>query len=144
MVNNSANYFEGCTLSEIKACIYKRKPGQLLDTEGYLLVEIVLYDLDFLVVLNELNIGRINPQRKQQRISKIAKITQIGSNDIYNISSDTWIVYSMTNDDIEVRQLPYKHVYAVLSHLQANEDNKDNIEKNKLFIQLQQYVDPTK
>ncbi|RIB01784.1 hypothetical protein C2G38_2229680 [Gigaspora rosea] len=84
-------------------------------------------------------------------------------NNIYNISSDTWIVRSMTNADIEysvrksndddnlntslyictccdfrVRQLPCKHIFAVLSRFQISEDN---IEENDQYDQVQHHVE---
>ncbi|CAG8651848.1 4822_t:CDS:2, partial [Racocetra fulgida] len=69
--------------------------------EVYLLVEVVLRDMDFSVLLNELRIGQMNPQQRQQRIREIAGTKHINKNDIYKIQPDVWLVRSITNDEIE-------------------------------------------
>ncbi|RIB03109.1 hypothetical protein C2G38_2226004 [Gigaspora rosea] len=78
---------------------------------------------------------------------------------MHSISSDTWVVHSMTNADIEysvrrnnsednlnitsyicschdfrARQLPYKHIFAVLSRLQVPEES----EETDQLLQFQQ------
>ncbi|RIB02425.1 hypothetical protein C2G38_2227878 [Gigaspora rosea] len=62
---------------KLKYTFMRRRPGRQLDREVYLLVEIVLRDMNFSVLLNELKI------------------------DIYKIQSDTWLVRSVTNDNVE-------------------------------------------
>ncbi|CAG8439204.1 4430_t:CDS:2 [Scutellospora calospora] len=118
--------------------------------------QIVLRDLEFSTFIDELKVGRMNPRRCQQRIREIAGTTQINLNDIYSVRSDIWVVHSITNDDVEysvqrkdsmvknndnldissyicncrnfkTRQLPCKHIFAILSRLHTN---VDSIEKS--------------
>ncbi|KAF0442098.1 hypothetical protein F8M41_003712 [Gigaspora margarita] len=53
---------------KLKYVYMRGRPKRRLDSEVYLLVEIVLQDLNFSVFLDDLNIGRMNPRRQQQRI----------------------------------------------------------------------------
>lgn len=146
---------------KLKYVYMKGRPKRRLDGEVYLLVEIVLRDIDFSVFLDDLNIGRMNPRQRQQQIREIAG-AKISQNNIYNISSDTWIIRSMTNTDVEysvrkndsrddlnltlyvctcrdfrTRQLPCKHIFAVLSRLQLSEDSEGNNQP----AQLQQFAE---
>jgi|GEM_PF-5268288 len=128
---------------KLKYTYMRGHPVHRLDGEVYLLVEIVLRDINFSAFLNELKIGRMSPQQRQQRIREIVG-TNINQKDIYKIQSDTWIVHSMTNDDVEysvrkrdsitntneefdislyvctchdfkTRQLPCKHIFAIFT-----------------------------
>src|SRR5436190_13763809 len=86
---------------KLKYMYMRGRPKRRLDGEVYLLVEIVLRDINFSGFLSELKIGRMSPQQRQQHIREIAGTTCIKPNDIYKIQPDVWIVRSMTNDDIE-------------------------------------------
>ena len=141
---------------KLKYTYMRGRPGRRIDGEVYLLIEIVLRDMNFSCFLNELQIGRMNPQQRQQRIREIIG-THINKKDIFNIQQDTWIVHSMTNDDVEysvrrrsannedkldissyictcrdfrIRQLPCKHIFAVFS--QSNNKIEENNEKLSL------------
>ncbi|KAF0398422.1 hypothetical protein F8M41_009825 [Gigaspora margarita] len=51
--------------------IYEGRPKRCLDSEVYLLVKIVLQNLEFSAFLDDLNIGKMNLQQQQQQIWKI-------------------------------------------------------------------------
>ncbi|RIB02932.1 hypothetical protein C2G38_2226462, partial [Gigaspora rosea] len=96
--------------------------------------EIVLRDLEVSVFVNELKIGRMNPQRCQQRIHEIVGATKINLNDIYSIRPDIWIVYSMTNDDVE------NSVRRKDSELRANANSVEDSSHNYFIQQLESPV----
>src|SRR3954447_5283576 len=50
---------------KLKYTYMRGRPGCQLDGEIYLLVEIVLQDINFSNFLNELKIGRMNPRQRQ-------------------------------------------------------------------------------
>ncbi|CAG8649725.1 8936_t:CDS:2, partial [Scutellospora calospora] len=105
-VNIFANYFERWWKPKydkwmLKYTYMRGRPGRRLDSEVYLLIEVVLRDLEFSAFLDELKVGRMNPQRHQQRIREIIGTTNINPNDIYSVGSGIWIVHSITNNDIE-------------------------------------------
>ncbi|RIB25151.1 hypothetical protein C2G38_2166593 [Gigaspora rosea] len=121
--------------------------------EVYLLVEIVLRDMNFSIFLNELRIGQMNSQQCQQCIREITGTKHINKNYIYKIQQDFWLVRFMTNNDVEYsvrksdisdetnlditsyvcscldfkkHQLACKHIFSVLAQLLIYDDNKKN------------------
>ncbi|KAF0557925.1 hypothetical protein F8M41_011736 [Gigaspora margarita] len=113
--------------------------------------------MDFSVLLNELRIGRINPQQHQQHIRQIARTKHINKNNIYQIQSDVWLVRLITNDEIKYsvhrknsiensdnnldvvlyigacldfkkHQLACKHIFAVLVQLRVDGNNVEDNE----------------
>lgn len=109
--------------------------------------------MNFSNFLSELKIGRMNPRQRQQRIREILGTNIINKKDVYKLQQNVWIVRSMTNDDIEYsirrqdsnddelditsyvctcydfkkRQLPCKHIFAVLDQIHVH-DNYNNME----------------
>jgi len=145
---------------KLKYTYMRGRPSRRLDGEVYLLVEIVLRDINFDNFLSKLKIGRMNPRQRQQRIREIVGTKFINEKDIYKLQQNVWIVRSMTNDDVEysvrrrdssddeldvslyvctcrdfkTRQLPCKHIFAVLSQVRTYENNTDNMEAQPLSI----------
>ena len=145
---------------KLKYTYMRGRPSRRLDGEVYLLVEIVLRDINFDNFLSELKIGRMNPRQRQQRIREIVGTKFINEKDVYKLQQNVWIVRSMTNDDVEysvrrrdssddeldvslyvctcrdfkTRQLPCKHIFAVLSQVRTYENNTDNMEAQPLSI----------
>ena len=97
----------------------------------------------------------MNTWQRQQRIREIVGTRNINQKDIFSIQPDVWIVRSMTNDDVEysvrrksaknedkldislyvctcrdfkIRQLPCKHIFAVISQLN---DNLEEVNKQR-------------
>ncbi|RIB04219.1 hypothetical protein C2G38_2222975 [Gigaspora rosea] len=137
---------------KLKYMFMRGRPGCRLDGEVYLLVNIVLRDMNLSVLLNELRISRMSPRQCQQRIREIAGTKYINKNNIYKIQPDVWLVHSVTNNDVEysVRkrnssennmditsyictcldftkcQLACKHIFAVLAQFRTCDNNKEN------------------
>ncbi|RIB06937.1 hypothetical protein C2G38_2215842 [Gigaspora rosea] len=107
--------------------IYMRgRTGRRLDSKVYFLVEIVLRDLEVSVFVNELKIGRINPQRKDSEVS---------NNDNLDISS-----YICNCRNFKSQQLPCKHIFAILNKLHANANSVEDSSHNHLIQQLESLV----
>ncbi|KAF0471083.1 hypothetical protein F8M41_025271 [Gigaspora margarita] len=148
-MNNLIEFFH----NKLKYTFRRGCPGRRLDSEVYLLVEVVLQDMNFSIFLNELKIGWMNPQQRQQRIREITGTKHIDKNDVYKIQQDVWLVRSMTNNDVEYSvckrdnsdetnlditsyvcsclnfkkcQLACKHIFSVLAQLRIYDDNKEN------------------
>ena len=141
-LSNGAYYVKHLYSVERYTLLCKATPSKFTDVDGevYLLVEIVLRDINFSIFLSELKIGRMNPRQRQQRIWEIVGTNFINEKDIYKLQQNVWLVHSMTNDDVEYsirrrdsdndeldislyvctcpdfkkRQLPCKHIFAVL------------------------------
>ncbi|RIB02931.1 hypothetical protein C2G38_2226459 [Gigaspora rosea] len=178
-VNSFADYFEYwwrpkydkwmAFHRKLKYVYMRERTGRRLDSEVYLLAEIVLRGSKVSVFVDELKIGRMNPQRHQQRICEIVGTTKINTNDIYSVRPNIWIVHSMTNDDVEYsvrrkdsevsnndnlnissyicncrnfksQQLPCKHIFAILNKLCANANSIEDSSHNYLIQQLESPV----
>ncbi|KAF0542490.1 hypothetical protein F8M41_004590 [Gigaspora margarita] len=123
---------------KLKYVFMRGHPGCRLDSEIYLLVEIVLRDMNFSVLINELRIGRMNSQQRQQRIQEIVGTKHINKNDIYKIQSDTWLIHSMTNNDIE-SLFAKRILWIIIRKLRINntkENEHVNTDKNIRSIEI--------
>ena len=155
---------------KLKYTYMRGRPGRRLDGEVYLLVEIVMRDINFSNFLNELKIGRMNPRQRQQRIREIIGNTCINKKDIYKLQPDVWIVHSMTNNDIEysvrkkdtskdsldissyictcrdfkTRLLSCKHIFAIVNQIQNEQCEQHNYSLNSTIIESVNYIDQEK
>ncbi|KAF0433436.1 hypothetical protein F8M41_005070 [Gigaspora margarita] len=100
-----------------------KKTRRQLDAEVYLLTNIVLCDLEFSAFLDELKIGRMNPQRRQHK-------------DSLDISS-----YICNCRDFKMQQLPCKHIFAILNKIHINADNAEGTSYDHNYLETQ-FVDP--
>ncbi|RIB23554.1 hypothetical protein C2G38_2170898 [Gigaspora rosea] len=125
---------------KLKYTFIRGRSGCRLDSEVYLLVEIVLRDMDFSVLLNELRIGQMNQQQRNSVFEKLLEPTDNNENNLDVMS------YVCTCLDFKKCQLAYKHIFSVLAQFRIDynydkENENVNIEacdKNVEITKLQE------